>query len=93
MAWADYIFVWDKKEQKVVRAYYVHYEGMPEKDIPDDAFSGAIEEDDEEYFVNEVLEKKFPDDRYFIGGGIGSSLEEILLDHPDIEREHDDDNE
>ena len=78
MSWADYIFVWDKKEQKVVRAYYVHYEDMPDEDIPNDAFSGAIEEDEDDYFVNEVLEKEFPDDRYIIGGGIASSLEEAV---------------
>ncbi len=74
----DYVFVWDKKEQKVVRAYYVHYEDMPEEDIPDDAFSGAIEEDDEEYFENEVLDKEFPDNQYIIDGGFANSLEKAV---------------
>ena len=78
MTGADYIFVWDKKEKKVVRAYYVYYDDMPEENIPDDAFSGKIHEDEEEEFVNNVLASQFPDDRYIIGGGFASSLEKAV---------------
>lgn len=70
----DYIFVWDKKEQRVVASYYVAKERAR---VPDDTTRGEVLKEDR-MDLYDLIKEEFPPKRYEAGGGTAESLAECV---------------
>jgi len=73
----DYIFVWDKRDKKVVASYYMAKEGAR---VPDDTTRGEVLREDR-VEMYEIIKEEFPPERYETGGGTAESLEECVKNY------------
>ena len=87
MSDANYLFIWDNQQHRVVASFAIVPSGGNARKVPIDTSHGAIPAHEQDERVS-ALRREYPLGRYTFGGGYASSLEECVQGFFGLEKDY-----